>query len=151
MDIQDILHVEGLFRKLISLSKFKDQRYHIIFDDVADLFTFSKTDISFSVVFSGTLYLLQGSVQISPKAHLSLAKYILADLWHQRYGHLSICNLKKLEDDNLVCDFDISNNTTLEFCEGCVYGKQYRDKFPKDGGTMATHILELVHSDVYRL
>ena len=42
----------------------------------------------------------------------------------------------------------MGTNTTLGFCEGCVYGKQHRDKFPKDGGTKALHILELVYSDV---
>ena len=150
MDVQDILHVEGLRKNLISLSKLRDQRYRITFDDVADIFTFTKDGISFSAVRSGTLYLLQGSVQKSPEAHLSLAKHGLgkADLWHQRYGHLCITNLKKLKEDNLVRDFDMGKNSKLEFCEGCVYGKQHRDKFPKDGGTRATRILELVHSDV---
>ena len=33
-------------------------------------------------------------------------------------------------------------------CEGCVKGKQARRPFPTDGGTCATKILELVHSDV---
>ena len=74
MDVQDILHIEGLRRNLISLSKLRDQRYHITFGVVADIFTFSKNGTSFSAVRSGTLYLLQGSVQISLEAHLSLAK-----------------------------------------------------------------------------
>jgi transposase InsO family protein len=33
-------------------------------------------------------------------------------------------------------------------CEGCVEGKQARRPVPTDGGTFATKILELVHSDV---
>jgi hypothetical protein len=33
-------------------------------------------------------------------------------------------------------------------CEGCVQGKQARRPFPTDGGTRATKILELVHSNV---
>ena len=86
----------------------------------------------------------------SPEAHLSLTKHGLgkANLWHQRYGHLCITNLKKLKEDNLVCDFEMDKNSSLEFCKRCIFGKQHRDKFPKDGGTRATHILELVHSDV---
>ena len=62
MNVQEILHIQGLRRKLISFSTLKDQRYHITFDDVADIFMFSKNDISFSVICSGTLHLLQGSV-----------------------------------------------------------------------------------------
>ena len=150
MDFQDILHVEGLRKNLISLSKLRDQKYHITFDDVADIFTFTKDGISFKAVRSGTFYLLQGSVHTSPEAHLSLTKHGLekADLWHQRYGHLCITNLKKLKENNLVRDFEMGKNSSLEFCEKCVYGKQHRDKFPKDGGTRATHIFELVHSNV---
>ena len=59
-------------------------------------------------------------------------------------------NLKKFKDNNLVRDFDIGTNTTLGFCEGCIYGKQHRGKFPKDGDTRATCILELAHSNVNR-
>ena len=150
MNVQDILHVEGVRRNLISLSELRDQRYHIPFDDVADIFTFSKNNISFSAVRLDTLYLSQGLVQISSEAHLSLTKQSSGktDLWHQRYQHLCINNLKKLKDGNFVRDFDIGTNTTLGFCEGCVYGKRRRDKFPKDGGTRATSILKLEYSNV---
>ena len=60
MDVQDNLDVQCLRRNLISLRKLRNQRYHITFHDVADIFIFSKNNISFSAIRSGTLYLLQG-------------------------------------------------------------------------------------------
>lgn len=42
----------------------------------------------------------------------------------------------------------MGKNSTLEFCEKRIYGKHYRDKFPKDDGTRTTRIFDWVHSDV---
>ena len=62
------------------------------------------------------------------------------DLWHQRFGHLSIANLRKLSYNNLVQNLDLGKNSTLEFCKGCVYDKQHRDPFPTDGNSRAIQI-----------
>ena len=150
LDIPDILYVEGLRRNLISVSKLRDQKFHINFDDKADVWTISKDEMSFTGIRSGTLYKLLGSVQKKSELHSLVAKHGLgkADLWHQRFGHLGIANLRKLSDNNLVQNLDLGKNSTLEFCEGCVYGKHHRDPFPTDGSSRATQILELVHSDV---
>ena len=48
----------------------------------------------------------------------------------------------------MVTHLDLGKDTKLEFCEGCVYGKQHRDAFPTKGGTRVTKLLELIHSDV---
>ena len=48
----------------------------------------------------------------------------------------------------MVTHLDLGKHTELEFCEGCVYGKQHRDAFPTKGGTRATKLLEMIHFDV---
>ena len=44
----------------------------------------------------------------------------------------------------------VPSNVVPFACEGCVEGKQAKQPFPNDGGTRATKVLELVHSDVCR-
>ena len=70
------------------------------------------------------------------------------DIWHQRYGHLGIDNLKKLAKEKLVDGFNFSNICGIRFCEDCLYGKIHKQKFPDKGGSRATEKLDLVHTDV---
>ena len=56
LDILDILYVKGLCRSLISVSKLRDQKFHINFDDKVDVWTISKDEMSFVGVQSSTLY-----------------------------------------------------------------------------------------------
>ena len=44
------------------------------------------------------------------------------DLWHYRYGHLSMKNLQKLARDELVEGFNYSHSKEIQFCESCVAG-----------------------------
>ena len=70
------------------------------------------------------------------------------EIWHQRYGHLGVDNLKKLVDDDLVDGFQYNPSKELEFCEPCAKGKQHKKKFPKVGGKRASEKLGIVHTDV---
>ncbi|KAK2977921.1 hypothetical protein RJ640_000925 [Escallonia rubra] len=53
--------------------------------------------------------------------------------------------MKILHSKNLLPGM---KNIQLDFCEGCVYGKQKRVNFQKDGKERKTERLELVHPDV---
>ena len=73
------------------------------------------------------------------------------ELWHKRLGHLNAKWVKALQ--NMVSGMDLGkvpSNVVPFACEGCVEGKQARQPIPSDGGTRATKVLELVHSDVCR-
>ena len=70
------------------------------------------------------------------------------DLWHQRYGHLSLKNLRKLARENLVDNFDYSEAAEIQFCETCVKGKQHRSSFPSHSESTAKEPLNHVYSDV---
>ena len=48
LDLHDNLHVEGLRRNLISVNKLRNQKFHINFDDKADVWTISKDGMSFT-------------------------------------------------------------------------------------------------------
>ena len=70
------------------------------------------------------------------------------ELWHQRFGHLGVKNVKLLQDQKLVNGMKLNDSEDMKFCEGCVKGKQNRNSFPKGQATRATELLEIVHSDV---
>ncbi|GJS96863.1 retrovirus-related pol polyprotein from transposon TNT 1-94 [Tanacetum coccineum] len=50
------------------------------------------------------------------------------NIWHLRYGHLSINGLQFLEHKGMV--IGLSKIDTIDFCEDCVYGNQSRPSFP---------------------
>lgn len=69
-----------------------------------------------------------------------------AALWHQILGHMSKKGLEVLLKRDQLPGLQSAN---LEFCERCLYGKQKRVNFLKDGHNLKEKPLELVHSDVF--
>lgn len=74
-----------------------------------------------------------------------------AQLWHQRFGHLSYPGLAALKQQDMVdgikvpaADFVRAGETP---CDTCAQAKQARQPFP-DSNTTTTKQLELVHMDV---
>ena len=147
-DVHDILHVQGLAKNLLSVSKMTDQGYEVSFK--ADTCLMKRDNTVIKGVRSGSLYKLLGTSVEKKTSLISEERLTMnkADLWHQRFGHLGISGLRKLQIDDMVTHLDLGKHTELEFCEGCVYGKQHRDAFPTKGATRATKLLELIHSDV---
>jgi transposase InsO family protein len=147
-DVHDILHVEGLAKNLLSVSKMTDQGYEVNFQ--ANTCLMKRDNTTIKGVRHGSLYKLLGSFNDKKTSLIMETKQTSnkADLWHQRYGHLGISSLQKLQANDMVVHLDIGKHAKLKFCEGCVYGKQHRDGFPTQGGTRATQLLELIHSDV---
>ncbi|GJZ61914.1 retrovirus-related pol polyprotein from transposon TNT 1-94 [Tanacetum coccineum] len=50
------------------------------------------------------------------------------NIWHLRYGHLSINGLQFLEHKGMI--IGLPKIDTIDFCEDCVYGNQSRPSFP---------------------
>ena len=70
-------------------------------------------------------------------------------LWNQWLGHIDEKGLRAMHNKGMVEGFpDCSSK--FDFCEHCVYGKQDHVSFPTRS-TRLKRILELVHSDVFRL
>ncbi|KAK3894704.1 hypothetical protein Pcinc_001550 [Petrolisthes cinctipes] len=51
------------------------------------------------------------------------------NIWHRRYGHLGIDNLKILVRDDLVDGLNFDVNKELEFCEACVKDEGIRHEY----------------------
>ncbi len=62
--------------------------------------------------------------KIGNVAQLSIVnKYIDAELWHSRFGHLGMDGLKQLQTRNLVHGFDLKKLNDLPLCTNCLQGK----------------------------
>ena len=70
--------------------------------------------------------------------------------WHQRLGHVSLKNWKKMQASDMVQGLYIKKAEAEDdlFCEGSIYGKHHRLPFPSGGRTRATRIGGLFHSDL---
>ncbi|KAK3037378.1 hypothetical protein RJ639_030476 [Escallonia herrerae] len=89
---------------------------------------------------------LSATVDDNSKVWLDREGYFVAfDENSGRLGHLSESGMKILHSKNALPGM---KNIQLDFCEGCVYGKQKQISFQKDGKERKTERLELVHTDV---
>ena len=98
----------------------------------------------------------QGAASQHGSAHV--AQSDLAQLWHQRLGHLNYPALKKLFAEEQVrheravdCERiarAVRDPAQVRKCETCVLAKSARKAFPTDGATRARRPLELVHVDL---
>ena len=70
-------------------------------------------------------------------------------LWHLRFGHLGLDNLKRLKTKNMVRGLNFNEFDTMkQECFGCAAGKQQRNPFSRIEKKDTTKILELIHSDL---
>lgn len=65
-------------------------------------------------------------------------------LWHLRLGHISLDRIKRLTKDGPMKSLHVG---TIPTCESCLKGKMTKRPFSSKG-LRATHVLELVHTDV---
>lgn len=71
-----------------------------------------------------------------------------AQLWHCRLAHVNMQRLKTISGSNLF-DPVINFKDSPEFsCESCIFGKHHTLPHIPTGSTKASHLLELIHSDI---
>lgn len=142
--LNDVLHILGLARNLLSVSNFNDFGMHVTFYKGGYRLVKGNIVVAKGSQF-GTLFKLNTSNLIK-LSNLTEAENICM-LWHNRLGHIgenyirTILN-KKLDDD--IHDYNIGKN---DFYEHSVFGNQSRSSFPS-GTNKDKRLLEIIHSDV---
>ncbi|KAH9291902.1 hypothetical protein KI387_042909 [Taxus chinensis] len=153
-----VLHIPGLTRNLISVSKMNDAGVQVAFSKDNCKMVWGAMVLARGIR-TGTLFKLEASVvtdecnssvvleekKASDPTPTSAAMKTM--LWHQRMGHIGEKGLRTLKVKGMVegiseCPLD------FDFCEHCVFGKQTRVKFPMNA-TRSEGILHLIHSDVF--
>ena len=69
------------------------------------------------------------------------------ELWHRRFGHLNCQDILKINKFKAVHGLHLNDVKKPLICEGCIFGKLHRSKFPTGCGR-AENIGDLIHSDV---
>ena len=87
---------------------------------------------------------------LAMSASLSLAasaRPLSLVLWHRRTGHRNCADIVKTAVKGAVTGLHLGDFRRPPVCEGCVFGKLHRCKFPTSTHR-ATEVGDLIHSDV---
>ena len=144
--MHDILFVPSLAHNLLSVGQLIVSALIVIFDNGHCVIQDKKS--SQQIVKIGMTQNRMFPLEVSSIVKKAcVAKGINdSDLWHLCYGHLHLKVLKLLNQKDMV--LGLPNIDAIEFCEGCVLGKQSRKSFPIGKSWRASQCLELVHADL---
>ncbi|KAK2990879.1 hypothetical protein RJ640_007600 [Escallonia rubra] len=140
--LNDVRHIPELQKNLISVSGLDREGYFVAFGEKQWKVTKGSMVVARGEIVR-TLYTLLGTYNHS--ISLASTENLRTTLWHHMLGYLSESGMRILHSKNPLLRM---KNIQLDFCEGCVYGKQKRVSFRKDGKERKTERLELVHTDV---
>ena len=138
--LSKVLFVPKLAYNLISVSQITDKGKKVnFFDDGCTIL--ENNNIVATGTKVGKLYFL------NVVSHFAGAAVQSDMLWHRRFCHLGIDNLKKVCNGNLVKGVDCIVNSLGVVCPNCCDGKIKQTPFPI-GGRQGLKPLDLIHSDV---
>ncbi|GAX82386.1 hypothetical protein CEUSTIGMA_g9814.t1 [Chlamydomonas eustigma] len=153
--LKNVLHVPDACANLVSIGKAAEAGVNVTFHHGGCKLQSGTTVIN--VPKKNGVYMLTYSKE---QRALTAMHQETAELWHQRYGHLSYSSLAQLvKKDIMVTGINLSKEETArldtdEFrrkvCSGCIVGKQQRHVAkPHPGSEPAiTEKLGLIHMDV---
>ena len=144
--VHDVLYVPKLSYNLISVAKASQKGKIVKFTKSACYILDNKHKMVAKATRVGILYQLDYKPNFE-QASLAEKSDSKEDIWHKRFGHLSVGGLQKLACEKLVDGFNFDSSKQLNFCETCPQGKQHRTKF-SPSNTRAKEPLGLVHSDL---
>ena len=146
--IQEVRHVAGLKKNLLSLGQLDSSGYKFVGGDGVLKILKGALVIMKAEKIGRNLYMLKGETQLEGEAVVASASSVEEStmLWHRRLGHISEQGMQILTDRKLLPGL---KKVSLPFCEHCVISKQHRLKF-KSSIARSKAILELVHSDVWQ-
>lgn len=149
--IQDVLYSKELKCNLMSIRKLTKKGFEVLFKG-DDAFVSLNGKTIFVAHAVGNLYEVEFNLERDIFAGITgedNLKSIAKDLWHFRLGHLSVFDLRKMINREMVDGMDkIDINTDEKFCESCVLGKNARLPFKKRRNIRSKRILEIIHTDV---
>ncbi len=143
----NVLYVPKMGKNLVSVPIAMKSGWNVLFDgrnQVVKIFDpFRKLRAIGERTSGDLIHLAQGVRNNSANSTSDM------QLWHQRFGHLGVDNLKLLSDKRLVDGLKLgkSDVSNIRNCQNCAQGKQTRSPF-LESTRRSTELLEIVHSDV---
>ncbi|BBH07811.1 hypothetical protein Prudu_019845 [Prunus dulcis] len=146
--VREVMYLPGLKENLLSVGQMDEHGYFLVFGggmcsvydgpSLESLVMKVKKKVNRCyplVLLSENQVVLKASVTHS------------TETWHRRLGHLHFGGLKQLRDKEMVHGLPQLEDYS-GVCEGCQFGKQHREEFPRNQAQRATAPLELVHVDL---
>ncbi|GAU29902.1 hypothetical protein TSUD_379930 [Trifolium subterraneum] len=144
--ITGVFYIPGLKSNLLRIGQIQQKNVTIVFkNDICKIYHDDKGLLFTTQMSPNRMYVVNANV-IMPKC-LQVTKKDWSQLWHSRYGHLSIKGLNTLARKEMVKGLPPLDELN-EHSVDCLTGKQHRDAIPKQAVWRAKLKLELVHSDI---
>jgi transposase InsO family protein len=162
--IEGVFYVPEFKHNLISVSVLTDKKFQVTFQKYDARIERNGVSIRAPKCSSGLWRLMSNAleapaepVSAKPRHAPALSAKVpdseMVDLWHRRFAHLSLGNLKRLVLEGMVKGIELSAAQLREAeaagqsCEACIMGKSHRAPFP-GSESVTTRPLELLHLDV---
>ncbi|KAH0765122.1 hypothetical protein KY285_000993 [Solanum tuberosum] len=146
--LNDVYHVPGLKKNLISVSQITDFGKYVLFgpDDVKVLGNMKniEADVLFAGKKKGSLFVMSaGEAYVKKTSQIDNAA-----IWYARLGHLGYQMLEKIFSNKLLDGMPpLKNAQEKVVCQGCQYGKSHRLPFQSSSNRRSAPF-ELVHTDL---
>ena len=162
-EFNDVLYVPGIAENLLSVGVLTSNGFSLEFTGEQCIVRASKSGLKLGTVHKrGQVYPVhmeplimsmttRGTTKPPDAAIACGASHITSMLLHQRLGHLNVNSMKELVSKRLVSDYASLPAVTemiVSHCEGCVLGKSHRHSRPITATNRATHLLQVVHTDI---
>lgn len=151
--IQDVLHVPGSRRNLISTCQASEQGYFGWHDSEIYKLVNKKTGKT-SLIGKSIGRIFYANIKVlKPECSLSEADELT--IWHQRLGHINKDTIRKVFTKEIASDlkgnFPVSNNQTVLDkidCESCKLSKQVKTAVPRASQPRTKSVGEKLHVDI---
>ena len=158
MIVPEVYYVPGLKCNFLSIGQLINKGYNVFFKD--DLCTIrdippSKKIIAQVQMTSNRMFPLKLRADLKEgRTIAAVTQEVFQEqvkdvnwLWHLRFGHLNFGGLNLLHRKGMVKGLSLIEKPN-SLCEGCILGKQHRERFPAGKSIRAKAPLEIFHYDV---
>ena len=145
--MSSVLYVPGLAFNLLSVAQIARRGMVASFSDDSCKIVNSNNELMALGRKEGNLYMLNCSSEVAASCASDLNASEDEMLWHRRFCHLGVSNLRKLVNKKMVVGLECSPSEDF-FCDSCCEGKIHKQPFVKLETRKKRQPLELIHSDV---
>ena len=142
--MEEALLVPGLSANLLSVSAVVDKGLEVTFNHKGCFVKDNQGDVILTAHREGGLFAFEVN-ESNGQEHAALAVTASQELWHRRFGHLCVTQMKQLESN--VTGLNVSTIAPMN-CEVCIKGKMKRNHFSRSDTPRASEPLALIHSDL---
>ncbi|XP_057785954.1 uncharacterized protein LOC131003485 [Salvia miltiorrhiza] len=140
--LKNVMLVEGLKANLISISQLCDEQMTVVFDKDKCIVKNGENEYISGKRSSDNCYI------VSPENSCFQVLGDDTDTWHQKLGHTSLRNMKKLVKTDAIRGLPKLVINTKGVCGACQIGKQTHSSHKRVSKITTTRILELIHMDL---